>query len=134
MEKCRCQSNLLVVSQTQSRFTAAHHALQAENMRGALTHKQQPAPQQVAGGAFGLGVDVALGQDPEQEKLPQPESVPLVVGVFNPFVLANGRWIGQMHPIAFLLQPVDNCLWDPFLSNLFKILKSKERPLIRCVD
>ena len=71
-----------------------------------LVHQAEPTSQQIAHRTLGLGVDIPLGQQPEAQQLGQPGRVGVVVSVFQPAVLHDGRSVGQVYPVACLHQRI----------------------------
>ena len=86
---------------------AGKQVLHRQQVGRMLLHQTPAPPQQVAHRAIFLGVDVALGQQPQAQQLRQPAGVGVVVAVLEPAVLHDGGRVGQVDPVAGLHQGVD---------------------------
>ena len=82
-------------------------ALGAQYMGCALAHETAPHAQQIAHGAFCLGVNVAAGQNAEAHLLSKPKGIVSIVGVFQSFVLARLGGVHQFEAVAGFHQSVD---------------------------
>ena len=68
--------------------------MEAQHDRGLLPDELPALAQQIAQGALGLGIDVARRQNPQAQQVGEPPGVMLVIGVFEPRVLRQGRAVG----------------------------------------
>src|SRR5579859_242821 len=84
-----------------------HDVLHRQDMAGSAPAQLQALSRQVAQRTLLRRADITRGQDVKPQKLRQMRRIRFIPTMLKPLVLLDRRRIGQPHPIARRLQPID---------------------------